>query len=190
MVHSILYVCKWIGVYEILFIMYILTVDRLICITGPLRYKSRVTRSRIKMAVLTSCVASVGFGILEYFHPTIRYVLIFLGSVYTILTIVTYTFIILERNRSRKMSNPDDTADNLGGNRKEMLVPGLIILSFLLLCCVPHLIHFFMRPMSVIDRKMVELFMMLGLLTDPFIYVFFVPHYRKVIIERVIAHNK
>ena len=44
--------------------------------------------------------------------------------------------------------------------------------------------------MSVIDRKMVELFMMLGLLTDPFIYVFFVPHYRKVIIERVIAHNK
>ena len=186
--NKILYLRKVILMYEMLFIMYILTGDRLISFIRPYRHSYQVTPQKIRSAVYGTCVLSIFFGVLENHtkpdntasssrNPA-RYVLMTLGTLYGVLTIVTYSFAKRKINHSRTLSN--STPGNHVMQRKETIVPGLIILSFLLFICVPHLMFFYGNP-NVIEQKILELVMMFGLLADPIIYVFVVPHYRNAI---------
>ena len=179
--------CKWTSVYEILFMMYILTIDRLVCVLYPLEFNSLITRRRIKTAVYVSCSASVLLGVLEHCFQT-RYLLICFGLLYGVLVFVTYTLLIVKVDHSRMLSDPDN-AGLRGRRRKEMQVSGLIIFSFLLLCCVPNLIHFFVDSLSDGSKNLLELVMMLGLIVDPFTYVFFVTHYRQAFVRKVLLTN-
>ena len=176
--------CKWTSVYEILFMMYILTIDRLLCVLQPLKYTSRITRRRIRRAVYVSCVASIVLGILEHCFRT-RYLLIGLGLLYGVFVLITYTLVIVGVESSRRISSPDNAGLRRKVKPKEVFVPGLIILSFVVLNCVPHLVYYFVNSLSEVARKVLEIFMVLGLVVDPFTYVILASHYRKALIQKI-----
>ena len=70
---------------------------------------------------------------------------------------------------------------------KQYLVPGLIILTFALLYVIPFAVQRFTTnknvgtTTSLIRKEVCRLIQMLGLVSDPLIYVFISKHYRSVI---------
>ena len=52
-----------ISIYELVLMMYILTLDRMICVINPLKYKLRMTRTKIKIIILISWIISITLGV-------------------------------------------------------------------------------------------------------------------------------
>ena len=56
-------VIYYIGHYQVLSMMFILTADRLVCVLDPLKYKSRMTRKKTKITMSASWVITVLMGV-------------------------------------------------------------------------------------------------------------------------------
>ena len=157
--------------------MYILTGDRLIFVINPLKYKSRMTRKRMGKLIILCFVVSITLGTLaETIIPNTwtRYIIIGVSAVYVIFTLMTYFFIFVALRRSREQFEAAET-NHRTVNRKQYLVPCLIILTFVCLYEIPYAIQ------NDSNENICILFQILGLLCDPVIYIFLSPHYRKVL---------
>ena len=61
--HDICITIQNISIYELVLTMYILTLDRMICVVNPLKYKLRMTRTKIKIIILISWIISITLGV-------------------------------------------------------------------------------------------------------------------------------
>ena len=56
---------RYVLIYELVFTMLILTIDRCVCMINPLKYNYRMTRKRIILSLIVSCLISITLGILK-----------------------------------------------------------------------------------------------------------------------------
>ena len=117
---------------------------------------------------------------------SLQYILISMCVIYVGLAVVTYS-IVLWRSRKRREMIRSATV-----NKKQYLVPGLIILTFLLLYHIPYPIYIMTPNTSetyeeeyayFIRFEVCEKLQMLGLVVDPIIYVLLSKHYRDSIMN-------
>ena len=172
--------------FELLFIMYIITCDRLVCVMDPLKYNSRLTRKKVMMIITSTWVLAAILGVLLHVLRFMWVEIVFVAFValYIILTIITYTAIIISLRKSRIKFGSNIT-DQRKKIKKEFLVPSIIIATFVLLYIVP----FATLRSSIGDStgnndvefreeiygdKVARTISAVGLLVDPLTYIFFV----------------
>jgi hypothetical protein len=182
------------AMFEFLFIMIILTGDRLVCIINPLKHNIYLPRNRMKKVIFLSWIISIVLGVIDAtVHGTYIVVIsliIVVGSLYFILVIITYTIIIIKVRKSRRRFRTANTNQpNEGINfRKEFLIPTLIIFSSVLLYTFPFLFQRVIKnkneDMQFIINNICEVLQLFGLIVDPFIYVFLTKHYREIIVTK------
>lgn len=196
---AVLYSIEDIGMIQLVFIMYILTIDRLICSINPLKYRYRVTRKRIRIPIMAafafSIIVAVAKEVVFYFFNDhyslldsfIYYYFLISGGAYVLLAVITYAFIFWAARKSRALSCANGGAE--GSVRKRFLISSLIILTFLLLYVIPYTFHgkllfnlndFHETLMNEITRTV----MLVGLTADPVIYIFLSKQYRDMIIAK------
>lgn len=133
--------------FGVVFIMYILTVDRIVMASSPLKYKHRVTRRRTIRQVLFFFLLAIVLGILKSVISSdevaqgLTIMLLMIGIGYLVVTIGGYTFIIMEINKSRKRFR--SASGHLRPRlkfKRQFLVPTVIMLTFVGLYCVPYLL--------------------------------------------------
>ena len=119
--------------------MTVLTADRLAMVVSPLKYKSRVTRRRVIIAIAICWCAGVAFGAISRFHGNIdKYrltVTMFIAGFYLILVSVTYSFIVFKIRESRRIFvNVQEERIKF---RKEFLIPMILIATYIFLYSAP-----------------------------------------------------
>ena len=62
--YKILICIENIAIYQLILVMYILTIDRFVCIRSPWTYQSRMTRKRVFLLILLSWVISIVIGVI------------------------------------------------------------------------------------------------------------------------------
>lgn len=138
---------QWMFGSMLLFNMYVLTLDRLVCFVNPIRYKARLSRKKIKFilfgcTVFSTIIGAFEFIIEHYSSMMIQYLLYIVLTcklVYVTFAVVTYTVAVNSLKKSS--TNLQATTNFLHEKKmkKMFLVPGLIITSYLLF----HIIPFF-----------------------------------------------
>lgn len=190
---TILYIVRNFTLLELFLVMIILTVDRLGSAINPIRYKIWMSRSRMKKVIFVSWIASLICGILtlvvrDILHA-MQYILTGIGSLYIILVIATYSFIIYKVNQSREQFRLPTSRQSHEGMKfkKEYLIPTLIIISFIVLYYLPLVIITILQSRGYLRTITIDLYNLLiclGLIFDPMIYVFLTKHYRDIIVRR------
>jgi hypothetical protein len=189
-----------ISIYELVLMMYILTVDRMICVVNPLKYKLRMTRTKIKILILISWIISITLGVLRETIPYpgkkwINVIFTGIGVLYIIVVIVTYSIVIIRVKRSRELFRTTNVNQEIKF-KKEFLVPGLIILTLILFYAIPYPIYqltpFNPRTLKewqtqYIRDRVCEILQVFGLVIDPIIYVFLTKHYRDIIMKKCVT---
>lgn len=195
---SILYLIENTAMIQLVFIMFILTIDRLVCSIDALKYRYRVTKKRLRIAIAATFVFSVTVAVSKevvyYFFNDhyalldsfVYYFFMIAGIAYVLLAVVTYVFIFWT---TRKVSSRANRAGTVRSERKRFLISSLIILTFLLFYVVPYTFHgklhfkldvFWTTIMDETTRTV----MLMGLCADPVIYIFLSKRYRSVIIAK------
>ena len=172
--------------YMLVFMMFGLTTDRLICAINPLKYKSRVTRFRIQMFVLASCCVATAVGVARLFMHH-NGVISMCGTMvsYLIYALITYTIVMIQVRRSGKQAKRSiKETQSRKRLKKQFLVPGLIILSFILFYAVPLPIMATTGFQHVSKRVLLHLLPGVGLAIDPLIYLMLTKSYRDAILQK------
>ena len=122
----------YVSSYATCLIMYVLTLDRMVCASTPLKYRSRMTRKRtmvlLFIAWFFSLVLGCTTGFLS-FHQRIwaNLIGITLGGIYTIFAVATYSLIVIRirsarkqfgRSQRRTTTTATMTEDDDGGSRR------------------------------------------------------------------------
>lgn len=198
-------VLKWILGCCYLFGMYILTLDRLLCIASPLNYKARLTRKRIKHTLLASVILIIILGTCvtgttEWSRILLKYVTfmaIGLVILYIMLAIATYILAIYSVRRSRRYFKRDGSTTYQEERRKQFLVPGVIIGTFLVFFMIPFAVNYqhtiITSSNSSLRSRLHCISICFGMLTDPITYIFLCKHYRKSLLKKIqtfIKQNK
>ena len=179
----------YVSYYGLIFAMFILTFDRLICVIDPLKYQSRMTRKRVGFLVAITWLISLSLGILVgYWRNTeaTRTIASIADVSCFVFLLVSYTFIIIRLKKSRdlfKNINSESELSNRKSIRKEHLVPGVIVVTFLLFYCLPFVVE-----KAIGDHQALYLCGNVGLLTDPLTYIFLAKHYRNNVV-RIFCHS-
>ena len=112
------------------YMVYILTLDRMICVINPLKY------------ILISWITSTTLGELRETIPYpggkwINNVLTGIAVLYIIFVIITYSTVIMRFTRSREQFQSTGVNQRTTF-KKQFLVPGVIILTFILFYAIPY----------------------------------------------------
>lgn len=190
------------GLCEFLFMMFILTIDRLICVVNPLKYHIRMSKTILKYLVILSWCLSLAvsliYGLIPLHKKCIQISASGFVAVYIILVICTYVKIFKSvkhsrRSYRRKNLNSRSEVRTIHRMKKEYLVPILIIATYIGLYAIPYPI-FRLLPMdaktleeekaNVLRSRICELILWSGFIVDPIVYIFLTKHYRKIILQK------
>ena len=167
---------------QLVFVMHILTGDRLGSVASPFKYKIYMTRCRMKQVIFVSWVVAIIFGLVDVLvvgaGDSVEYLLITIAILYVISVVVTYSFIISKIIKSRKQFSSKTTRHSHQqiNFKKEYLVPTMIIVSFFLLYFVPYLFRTFLQsdgfPMTQIQRYSLNFFFLWCYFRSPCLYTY------------------
>ena len=184
-------------------VMIILTLDRLICIVNPLKYKSSVTKSRTKRVLFAAWIFSSILGGIYAKFPHLKspivMVAVCLCASYVVLAVGTYSFIFIKLRRSRTRMFEMASSVHHGNNghsgryRKQFLVPGLIIVTFLVFYVAPLItIRFVIRTRrsdvtvrDVVIHELLAILIDIGTASDAVIYVLLTQRYRELLKRKI-----
>ena len=175
--------------------MTILTLDRLVCISNPVKYKARVKISTVKKIIIASWFLSVTVGILYTILEEIRMELLFamasLNGSYLMLAIVTYSVVAIKIKQSDKRFNRPSESQDGQRFKKHHMVPCLIVVTYVLFYCVPLSVMLILRinnskiaEINYETFEWVRLLFDIGLITDPLAYIFATKHFRDIILKK------
>lgn len=125
--------------------MYVITGDRLVCIINALKYQSRVTKRRLRIAITLTCCFSITMEVLSDRLSSLVniniFILIAVGFVYVVLAITTYSLVFWQVKKSNQQFNimPRRNVESI---KKRFLVPRIIIFTFLLLYIFPFTLYY------------------------------------------------
>ena len=178
---------------ELVFTKTLLTIDRLVCIISPIKYKVYLTNSNVVKIIGLTYGLSVLAGILCGIFPSSEFGMsLILGGnavVFVILAIVTYCIIIQKINESKRIFSHSRVmrTRELVLFKKHYIVPATIVTTFLVFYGLPWFVdEFYIRPHPV-RRNNVFLVNIaptmhnIGAISDPCIYVFLTKHYREIL---------
>lgn len=173
---------------QIFFMMHILTCDRLVCLINPFKYKLRVTKTKIHISFVVTSIISTSIVTVYKMHDNyLIYALSLcvIGFAYLLLAMATYTMLFYVLRKSKKQFKAPSTRKS---TKKRFVVPGIIILTFLSLYCLPYSIFNLWLKRRIDDHEsyvtqynIVMTIMYFGLVTDPLTYIFLTKHYRNVL---------
>ena len=179
----------WVS-FAIVFLMGILTVDRLCMAKHPHKYKDIMTRRRVQIIVGIAIVVGFVLGTLKGALPSsvhskrINVALLIIVIAYIIFSVATYAFIIY---KLRKMS-PQQQDVGLKF-RKKFLVPLIIVSTFILLYVIPIAILIFVYQYwsgGIAEKRSKSagfgiclVLPMFGFFCDSITYLFLTGAYRK-----------
>ncbi len=182
----------WLAYYSsILF----LTIDRLIAIRLPLKYRVVITKKRLKLAIGTAWTLAMMFGTSFYFVSGWsflfwKYASIVLDVTFIALCVLTYGYIFVKIFLRRRFDdNGQETNDGrrqrliINRERKFVKIAGLIVFSFVLLALVPDIILY------QYGSNWVGIFLPVGIITDPVIYIFLQDDLRSLLKRRVLRRS-
>lgn len=188
--YKIFFCIRMVTMLSGLFIMYILTFDRLICAINPLKYKLRITRTKLMIMFLISFLISVVLGVLsrvvleyETIGRYVEQVMYIMVGLYIVFAILSYSIIITIIRKS-KVSFELSTQSGHQDNVKRYLVTGLIILSFVLCYVTSSLLRnipIFRHDIVAVNIS--KFLVRIGCFVDPVIFVLLTPHYRKIVLR-------
>ena len=165
-----------ISAYMLLVMMYVLTLDRLVCVVDTLKYKDRVSRRRIFISIGIALLVSVVMGTLWKQKLLPKIVHNVAVSAYLVLVGITYSLVVYKVTQSRRQLQARRTDKQIF--RKEFMMPGLIILTFIVSYTLPT----YMFNETKLPRYIFKLLMATGLLTDPLLYIFLTKNYRQALV--------
>lgn len=179
-------------IYYALYVICILTIDRLVCAINPLKYKSRMTSSKVKKMLFTSFPISIASGVLARVLPYEKvgkwvdlYLVVFCAS-YALFAIVTYIYIIIVMTKSRAEVGATHRQSNRL-DRRQFMVPALIIFTFFIFYLIPFPIRLMKvesAKWQLVKDQTCKLMAQVGIVVDPMIFVLLTPHYRLIAFKR------
>ena len=186
-------------IYLLILIMYVLTVDRLVMAMSPLKYKIRVSRRRVTVAIVFCWCFGITVAVAATFVPAEMKKYVdnfgwFLAASYLLLVPVTYVVIIHKIRQSRRAfvhaRQPREGSIKFG---KEFLIPTVLISTYIFLFAGPMLMQHF-RIWHVLGRNSLEKFVihsislilpLIGTLADALTYVLLSSHYKQPLKDRL-----
>ena len=185
---------------EMIFVMVVLTMDRLIFVLNPLRYKAQFTRSTLRKILIASWIISFIFGALYAAFKAFAILCIF-GTIaigYVVLAAVTYTIIYFKSRNSNlqfqaNRSKGSHKTPHESKFRKDYMIPGLIILTYILCYILPFaLTRAWIRITELTVEKCIlheclAIVLDIGFLSDALVYVMLTKHFRVAIMELFFA---
>ena len=159
-----------------------------------------MTRRRVIILIAVSWLMSISLEGLKWekhFRASIEpwYLLWSIAVLYIIVAICTYSVIIWRLRKRRMKRREMISVRNAIENNKQYLVPGLIILTFILLYLIPYpLQRTYFKSLSPKQNDMketiCELLTQLGLIVDPIIFVLFTKHYRESLVKVIVKRKQ
>lgn len=169
--------------HEMLFIIIIMTIDRLCFVSRPDNYHELVTSLRIKICICTSWILSVLLAIAwailkDQMFP------VFLSFASLLVILFFVTTIIMA---TKKINQSDATLDFL----QEFSVWFFIVVTFLGLYMVPIIFRYAVKCcLSELSMSGLHVVMKAALCVHPVIYVFMDRNYRENIISKGLCVNR
>lgn len=178
---------------ELVLICLILTLDRLVSVQYPFKYKAYVTRHKLKVILIaTWCVSGVMgvlYGVFPFTIKVLVLIFLFIAFLYLILAVITYSLIL------HKIRHPLRTVSSNSKNetvhkvrfKKQYMIPALIIATYFLFYAIPSLIQrFWIRSNELTYYKFIlheclSILLDIGLICDAVTYVFLTKYLRQII---------
>lgn len=139
--HLVVLTIHEILVFELIFSMYILTMDRMICAIDPLKYKSRMTKINLIIYFAVSWLISLVLILLRNafsisYQKALVLLAIIICAVYIALAFTTYLLIVITVKKSRNRVSSESTP-RTKSIKKQYMIPMLIISTFLTFYLIP-----------------------------------------------------
>ncbi|XP_057310237.1 probable G-protein coupled receptor 34 [Hydractinia symbiolongicarpus] len=168
--------------------------DRFLCVFLHIKYKQKVTMFRLKVACLLCWFVGILATspililhtylkvILNVYHLKVSPVIsIFL----LLLTICVYTYITYKIKLSRQCFHvPQSHKEQRMINKKQFIIPCIIIMSFILCVGVPNMLHFVSNSYATehadVINKIGELLWIINFTSDPVVYIFLNKNIRRI----------
>ena len=186
----------YIGGFEMEFLLMILTVERLICILSPLHYHIIVEE---KLIIQKIVLCSWGFSImlsLFAFFPNTNIVAERFGIItqitVVILFLISYILIGIKIKKSKSSLQSTANTSQTGEStciKKHHLVPVAIIFTYIIFYVIPwQIIVFYIDNLQSTMKirilfEIIQLFIIIGCLSDAFIYIFLTKGNRDIIVK-------
>ncbi len=180
-------------------IMFLLTIDRLIAIRLPLRYRVLLTKERLLRCLKAVWAVSIGVGVSVILNETWhewfeKYVWSILSAVFLLLCFVAYCLIYRTIRARRRLDNNLQQAARrqqlaFRRNTKFFKIVALIIASFILFVLIPDIIFYILLEQTEITAECVLILWFIGIALDPVIYVFLQDNLRQMLKRKLCKIN-
>lgn len=183
---------QWFVWCQLVFTMYLLCIDRLICVSNPLRYKDRLTRKRTLVLILATLLISVSVSIASVFVSKTNYLSMFVVMIaanilYIVFAIITYAvaFVVVRRSTEIFGQSQDVRKKKV---KKILLVPAILVLTYIAFYVLPSilmLVEVNKGKQGQYAFQIYKVFASWGFVIDPITYVLLTKHYRKCLVARI-----
>ena len=171
------------------FIMTVMTIDRLICVTKPLFYNTRMKRSFICKVLLMGWLYSITIGVVFGVFSTTQYSLYFFGLslwvAYFVLAVSTYVTIFLRIRASKRRFASGTSTER--SSWKFYIVSGLIVGTYFIFYLISGVVMSSMRSKPYTRQKCLIyegfwILLAVGFASDAMIYVFLQKDFRYIVL--------
>ncbi len=183
--------------------MFLMTIDRLVAILFPLKYRVTVTKTRLFRMVLAiwflALVLEVSLFLSKSWSGLVgSYFWVSLDVTYFILFCVTYGLILFRiKSRRRFENNLPETATErrhrfaINRERKFFKIVALIIVSFIILIMIPNIVHRYIdsAPNELL-KAFISLVWVCSFIADPIIYIFLQDDLRLLLRSKFCCFNQ